>query len=158
MDKRQLAIEIAWMLYGQPYVWGGDDPVLGFDCSGAIVEIYKSVGVLPHGGDWNGDSLYQRFKPPLVSAQMGAMAAYGTPNRITHVMLCLDAEYVIGATGGGSGNTPSDPTGDQVIDRLERILWMVGEKAADTNAFVKVRPLLYRDDLRGIVDPFQRPL
>ena len=44
--RKNMAFEIAWHLLGTPYRWGGDDPILGFDCSGFIVEILKSVGVL----------------------------------------------------------------------------------------------------------------
>jgi len=28
------------------YLWGGDDPLAGFDCSGFVIEILKSVGIL----------------------------------------------------------------------------------------------------------------
>ena len=136
MSKRALAIEVAWELYGLPYKWAGDDPIEGFDCSGAIVEILKSVGELPHDGDWAANDLWLRFRNKRVSnPAAGCIACYGTSSKITHVMLCLDDTFCIGAAGGYSVTTDI-------------------EIAADMNAYIKVRPIHYRSDLVGFFDPF----
>lgn len=136
LNRRRLAVQIAWELYGLPYKWGGDDPLEGFDCSGDIVEILKSTGDLPHDGDWTGNDLWLRFRNERISSPvMGCVVAYGTSSKITHVMLCLDDKYCIGATGGYSVTTDI-------------------EIAADQNAFIKVRPIHYRNDLIGFFDPF----
>jgi cell wall-associated NlpC family hydrolase len=136
MERRTLALEIAWELYGLPYKWGGDDPLEGFDCSGDIVEVLKSTGELPHDGDWNSNDLWLRFRRVRVDTPVaGGLVFYGTSSKITHVMMCISATHCIGATGGWSSTTDI-------------------EIAADQNAFIKVRPITYRDDIVGFVDPF----
>jgi len=135
--KRSIAIAVAWRLYGTPYMWGGDDPIEGFDCSGAIIEILRSVGVLPHGGDWTAQGLYSTFKSAATTQpRAGCLSFYGAnAGEITHVMFHLSDEIVLGATGGGSKTKTR-------------------QDAIDQNAFIKIRPLDYRDDLATIVDPF----
>lgn len=136
LDERNLAVQIAWELYGLPYKWAGDDPMEGFDCSGVPVEILKSVGKLPHEGDWAGNDLWLRFRGQRITKPIrGAVACYGTSSNIKHVMFCLDSEFCIGATGGYSATTDI-------------------QIASDQNAFIKVRPINYRTDLVGFFDPF----
>ena len=60
--KRSLVCNQAWRYLGKPYIWGGDDPVGGFDCSGLVVELFKSVGKLPRQGDWTAHDLWLKFK------------------------------------------------------------------------------------------------
>lgn len=43
------AASIACQFAGYPYVWGGENPSSGFDCSGLVVYAYKQLGIsLPH--------------------------------------------------------------------------------------------------------------
>ena len=59
---RKIASSLAFKFIGKPYVWAGDDAIAGFDCSGFIIEILKSVGILPRSGDWAACHLYEVFK------------------------------------------------------------------------------------------------
>lgn len=45
MLKNKDIIDAARKCIGVPYVWGGTSPLLGFDCSGLMVYIYKQFGI-----------------------------------------------------------------------------------------------------------------
>lgn len=137
--KRQIATKVAWSFLGKPYLWGGDDPMAGFDCSGFCIEILKSVGILPRGGDWTAEGLKDRFKSkPVNEPKEGCLVFWRSKHgpQIVHVEYCLDNELAIGASGGGSSTT--DETA-----------------AIQQNAYIKVRPFRSRNGIWGFVDPFK---
>jgi cell wall-associated NlpC family hydrolase len=135
---RELFLKIAWSYLGKPYVWGGDDPLQGFDCSGFVIECLKSVGVLPRKGDWTAHMLRDHFyhysgRDP----KPGDLVFWQNNNgKIIHVEICLDTRLSIGASGGGS--------------RTRTI-----EDAIKQNAFIKIRPFNTRKNIKGFADPFQ---
>ena len=47
-NKALQAVELAKSLVGYPYVWAGADPSVGFDCSGLVYYIYRSLGYNIH--------------------------------------------------------------------------------------------------------------
>jgi hypothetical protein len=121
----KLAREVAMSLHGLPYRWGGDDPTEGFDCSGFVIEILKSVGILPRSGDWTAQGLYDKFKDyPRTGPHLGCLAFWwnSRKTKIIHVEFCIDTERTIGASGGGSKTTSF-------------------EAASQANAFIKIRPI-----------------
>jgi hypothetical protein len=125
-------------LVGTPYRIGGDDPILGFDCSGLAGEVMRSVGALPHGPKMNAQQLADLFgaKGKVGEYGIGALSFYGADMKhITHVGVCLDDELMIEAGGGHADTTTL-------------------EKAADTNAFVKMRPIRYRKDFLTVIRPY----
>jgi len=63
------------LFVGNWYKWGGDDPS-GFDCSGLVIEVLKSVGVLPRVGDWTADDLYRRFEEHKVKTPEAGCLAF----------------------------------------------------------------------------------
>ena len=141
IDRHAIATKVAWSFLGKPYLWGGDDPVAGFDCSGFVIEILKSVGILPRRGDWSAAALAERFKAtklPLVQIPHEGCLVFwqnSDESKIIHVEYCLNDKLSIGASGGRSTTTSE-------------------QDAIDQNAYIKVRPFLSRAGLWGYVDPF----
>jgi cell wall-associated NlpC family hydrolase len=138
IHKLRIAEKVAWSFHGLPYIWGGDDPIHGFDCSGFIIEILKSVGILPRNGDWTAQDLWDIFKDrPRNEAHAGCLAFWWnqTRTRIIHVEYCLDNERTIGASGGGSRTKNK-------------------EDASRQNAYIKIRPVRIKN-IAGYLDPFR---
>lgn len=136
IERVHIASHIAMSYLGKPYIWGGDDPVKGFDCSGFVIEILKSVGVLPIKGDWTSQELLEYFehKKLVDHIQVGCLLFFGK-EKANHVEYALNAELSIGASGGGQNTTTI-------------------EDAIRDNAFIKIRPIISRKNLLSIVYPF----
>jgi cell wall-associated NlpC family hydrolase len=137
MEKVKLATEIAKSFLGKPYIWGGDDPIKGFDCSGFVIEILKSVGKLPYRGDWTASMLYDIFRDRTSLPEEGCLCFLYSSGRpyIYHVMYLISSEFVIGASGGGSST-------------------LTTEDAIKKNAYIKIRPLM-RYSNKLVVNPFK---
>lgn len=126
----------AWKLMGLPYLWGGDDTIYGFDCSGVTQEILAAVGEDPPG-DQTAQSLYDHFKSHcrFNVVQLGSLAFYGsTLQRVSHVGFLISDVCMVEAGGG-----------DHTTTALEI--------AASQNAFVKPRPYKRRKDLLVVLRP-----
>jgi peptidoglycan endopeptidase LytE len=119
---RILALNYAIHFIGTWYSWGGDTPN-GFDCSGFVNEILKSVGKIERKSDYTAQELYNMF-PKVVSPREGVLAFWWNKNhdKIIHVEFCKNTWQTIGASGGGS-NT------------------ITKEDAIRDGAFIKVRPI-----------------
>jgi cell wall-associated NlpC family hydrolase len=81
------AVAVAWALsqIGTPYVWGGESPGVGFDCSGLVQAAYKVAGIaLPRVAQDQYDAT-----PKLVPGQPlapGDLVFFGAgPGAIDHV-------------------------------------------------------------------------
>ena len=134
---REKAIAIAFHFLGEPYRWGGDDPLAGFDCSGLMIEILRSVGCLPRGGDWTAAQLATHW-PRTEALRPGCLLFWASGGAITHVEMVYQTAplLTIGASGGGSKTT----------DRAAAIA---------QDAYVKIRPA--RAGWVQQVDPFTGP-
>ena len=128
-------INYAHSFVGKPYIWGGDDPILGFDCSGLIQEILSSVGMDPPG-DQTANALYMYFmgESHTTQAKAGSLVFYGKVPKVTHVGFMIDKWRMIEAGGGGSSTKTT-------------------EDAAAQNAYIRIRPIQRRTDLIGIIHP-----
>jgi cell wall-associated NlpC family hydrolase len=137
---RDVALQAAWSLYGTPYIWGGDDPVRGFDCSGLVVEVLQSVGILKHGSDYTAQSLWEMFITSAVNEPYAGCLVFWAVDPQSpphHIELCINDHLSIGASGGGSKT---------VTER----------DAIDQNAYIKVRPFRTRGGYLRFVDPFKK--
>ena len=135
---RDIALYVWERELGEPYRWAGSNPLVGFDCSGLVVEGLKSAGVLPRDGDWSAAALAAKWQP-VTTFQPGNLVFYnrGTPPKIGHVEIVYavinGVVFTIAASGGGSGTT----------DR---------QTAINENAYVKIRPIV--PGWAKIVNPF----
>lgn len=140
MDRREIATKVAWHYLGTPYVWGGDD-FSAFDCSGYVLEILQSVGLVPHNQDTTAHGLYAMFVSRKVDLPTrGCLVFWERSGKMVHVEFCLDTDLSIGSSGGGSATE----------DEADAIL---------QNAYVKVRPFAPRKGHAKLyyVDPFGDP-
>lgn len=123
---------------GIPYKWGGDDPMLGYDCSGFVQELLMSAGTHPNPKqDFTAQGLYNYFAKhgSYNVCSLGSLAFYGKSHeKITHIAFCLDQKTMIEAGGGGSRTIDSD-------------------MAAKHNAYVRIRPINNRSDLVVCIMP-----
>ena len=135
--KRDIATKYAWCLVGTWYSWGGDDPS-GFDCSGSVIEVLKSIGLLPRKFDCTAQDLFIRFQKYLVANPCeGCLVFWHDGNgNINHVEYCIDEYHSIGASGGGK--------------------WVkTKEDAIKANAFIKPRPIQRDKPLKSFINPFR---
>ncbi len=130
-------IDYAMSFLGVPYRWGGENPVMGMDCSGLVQEILRSVGMDPPG-DQTAQGLFDYFvtqKALANSFSPGALSFYGEfPKKIIHVGFLIDSFRMVEAGGGGH-------------------LIKTKEDAGLQNAFVRIRPVKYRKDFVGTLMP-----
>lgn len=120
-----------------PYIWGGENPLLGFDCSGLVQYCLRGVGMDPPL-DQTAQALYRHFHDrghPIQEPQEGAFAFYGgSLNHITHVAYALNKRIIIEAGGG-------DATTKTIKDAQKR------------GACVRLRPWNYRKDCVAVLLP-----
>lgn len=135
---KKIASSIAFHFVGLPYIWGGDDAIAGFDCSGFVQEPLISVGKYPRGEDRTAEGIYIYYRDlgkEVKYAKEGCLVFYAKKNKINHVEYVWKHGLTIGASGGGSKTKTRDD-------------------AIRHNAYVKIRPI--RKDVFAIVNPFMK--
>jgi cell wall-associated NlpC family hydrolase len=129
-------IDYAKSFIGKPYIWGGEGPT-GFDCSGLVQEILRSVGEDPKG-DQTAQAIHDYF---LINGAVtskclpGALCFYGKSNlSITHIAFAIDYYRIVEAGGGDSTCTSE-------------------QSANKKSAMVRMRPHNFRKDLQAMIIP-----
>lgn len=105
----------AFQYIGIPYKWGGSNPMEGFDCSGLIQWLLKSVGMDPPG-DQTAQALFDHFQGKgnfIHPGKAGALCFYGASiASITHIAIMISPYQVIEA-GGGDHTTVSQAVAEK---------------------------------------------
>lgn len=98
-------IENAKELLGVKYVWGGNTPQSGLDCSGLLYYIQKKAG--SEVGDLTASG-YSKIgaRIPIGEQKAGDFLFFGTP--VTHCAIFIGNGYMIESRGGRK-NTASNP-------------------------------------------------
>ena len=141
MNIHTAAADYASRFIGTPYLWGGDSPMEGFDCSGLVLEVLQAHGVFERGKDYSAhgirEQLIGRGCPEIIGLGYAGCIVFwpGSNNRIGHVAIMVDNEHIVHAAGGGSA-----------VDSLD--------DAKKYNAYIRKDRVDYRGDGCIIVDPF----
>lgn len=87
----------AMQYLGIPYLWGGEKPETGFDCSGLLLYVFRKHGVvLPHYSGWQ----FKMGEPvERNELQPGDLVFFGKP--IHHVGMYIGGNYMIHAPQTG---------------------------------------------------------
>lgn len=102
MDSaREIIRELEDCLYA-PYVYGGNNPLQGMDCSGLVCWILKRFNLLKKEEDLSAAQLYNRFSKSsetIKNPKAGALLFFGK-REITHVAIAITLTRMIEAGGG----------------------------------------------------------
>ncbi|MHB9149120.1 MAG: C40 family peptidase [Thermoleophilia bacterium] len=103
-------VETAATYLGIPYVWGGERPSTGLDCSGLLQYVYRQHGVdLPH---YSGYQAQMGIPVPVSEIAPGDLIAFGSP--VHHVGMYIGDGLFVHAprTGDVVKITPLSTRGD----------------------------------------------
>lgn len=138
MTNREAVIEYALRFVGVPYLYGGNNPLTGWDCSAYICELLKSTGVIPWQVDLNAQGLREtllktKHESIFPTCVEGSILFFGkSKTAITHTALALNQKIMLEAGGGDSTTTSV-------------------QEAGRRGAFVRIRPI--RHDLIDSILP-----
>ena len=126
--------QIAVTYVGIPYLYGGNNPLLGLDCSGFVQIPLKKVGILYAGKDYYSQAIYNELiKRKYRSHEPDAdCILFFGKNKIDHVAIALDSKFMIEARGGDD----STKTFEDAVSRI---------------AMVEITEIAHRKDLRASI-------
>jgi cell wall-associated NlpC family hydrolase len=116
-------VALAWALrqLGTPYVWGGETPGVGFDCSGLVQAAYRAAGIaLPRVAQDQFDAGPR--VPGGSRLEPGDLVFFGaSPSEVTHVGMVVRPGVMVDAPHTGAAvrvepfpTTPGTAWGDDI--------------------------------------------
>lgn len=131
--NRQAASD-AVQLQGQPYVWGGESPIEGFDCSGLVYYVYNKQGVRLPRDTW---SLANQLPSVQINQrQPGDLVFFNTTSKpFSHVGIYVGEDRFVHA--------PSSRTGRVMMSDLKQPYWR--ERLVAVRRPQSQRPLSFND-------------
>lgn len=109
-------VAYATNLIGTPYVWGGNTPAQGLDCSGLLYYIQKKAGSEVADMTASGYSMHGK-KIGIGQKKPGDFLFFGRP--VTHCAVYIGNGYMIESRGGRK-NTADNPGTGVVISPVTR--------------------------------------
>ena len=105
-------------ILGVPYVWGGDRPELGLDCSGLALIVLRKIEKNKSIPDMTSHSMYTYMQKTLNWKQVNSISEITTDDflfykkrksgRIYHVAMVSAPGYMLESGGKGSGSKCTD--------------------------------------------------
>jgi cell wall-associated NlpC family hydrolase len=97
-----VAVQVALAQVGTPYLWGGETPGVGFDCSGLVQFAYQTAGIsLPRTAQTQYDA--GPHLPSGVDPQPGDLVFFGaSSDDVTHVGIALGQGRMVDAPRTGA--------------------------------------------------------
>ena len=118
-------VQAALRYLGVPYVWGGDSPAGGFDCSGLTQYVYGLYGVyIPHF------AAYQQvmgIEVPISAAQPGDLVFFGNP--AYHVAIYMGDGMIVEAPRTGDVVRITPLSQKKNLSNIRRLVLPVAPKA-----------------------------
>lgn len=136
MDGLEVLIEELQDCMHVPYKWGGNNPIMGLDCSGLVCWGYKRIGMLGFNEDLSAQGLLKRYWDYRVPDPVrGALLFFGPAlNDVRHVAVAISEKMMIEAGGGNK-------------------LTITRDDAIANNAMVRRQPIFVRKDLVAVSFP-----
>lgn len=139
-NPRKIVIWRAFSLIDTPYIWGGNDPMQGFDCSGLGHEVLQTAGLEERGFDSTAHDIYlyylsQNRIKEIEDRLPGDLVFWLKDSIATHMAILVSRNFIVHAGSGGSD--------------IKTI-----QDAIDKNAYVRPDKLNYPGQNYRIIDPY----
>jgi len=115
-EKAQQIVDFAMEYLGWRYVFGGNSPATGFDCSGFVSYVFRNFGITLTR---NSAGQYRNDGVPVTRDELmpGDLVFFGSGGRVSHVGLYIGDGYMIHASTTTTGVIITSINSPQRISR-----------------------------------------